>query len=384
MLFLNETGLGKARIGFIISLWPFCGIISPFVSPFVYRFGPKRAANLFLTIRKFALGLIALTPLILARHGVDAAFWWVAGLVFVFGVCRAVAETGVYAWMQDAVPNRVRGRLSAATSVGGTLASIAATALATWIIGRSSSPWRFSVLILIAAVSGLIYVWCSAHLLGGEPSQTARRAGSRMADMRAALRDRNFCLFLIAQPLVSIGSTFTVAFVPLFAKEQVGLAVSQVAMLGFGVSAGSLLSSLVWGWGADRYGSRPVMLGGMVCYALLPAAWMLVRQQSDARLVLALACSFLQGIAVAGWSIGYSRYLFVRVIPPDRRQAYLDVYYPWTEVMSGMGPLTAGALLAWLAARPWTAPWSEYSVLFALGALLVLAALVPILRLRAD
>jgi MFS family permease len=160
-----------------------------------------------------------------------------------------------------------------------------------------------------------------------------------------------------------------------------------VVTLRFGVYAGALLSSYIWGWNADHRGSKPVMFASLLCYLLLPVCWSLLPRQGDGRLWLAIGISFLQGVAVSGWSIGYSRYLFVRLIPPGKRQAYLSVYYPWTEIMSGLGPLLAGAVLSRLASRiapAWPAGADEYTVLFALSALLMLAALAPISRLGSD
>jgi MFS family permease len=387
VLFLNELGLDKTRIGLISSLWPFCGILSPFVAPYVYRFGVKRTAVLFWTVRKIAVGLIAFTPLIAGRWGLDAGFAWVAAMVVVFGVCRAIAETGVYPWIQEAIPHAVRGKLSAITNVLATVASIAATSLAAYIIGRGAGAGRFAGLIGLAAVMGLLYVWCQSHLAGGAPVPSSPRAESHLRDMRATLQDRNFRLFLVAQPLVGLGSAFAVAFIPLFAKEQVGLPTSMVVLLSLGVQVGSLLSSYLWGANADRLGSKPVMLGSVLCLALLPLTWTLMPRQGDGRSALAMAISCVQGVGTIGWGIGYSRYLFVRVIPPDKRQAYLSVYYPWTEFMSGLGPLLAGSLLDSFRSLGGHAAFlrlDAYTPLFALSLVLLLAALVPIWRLRSD
>ena len=41
VLFLNQLGLSKSQIGFVLSLMPFTGLIALFIAPAVARFGYK-------------------------------------------------------------------------------------------------------------------------------------------------------------------------------------------------------------------------------------------------------------------------------------------------------------------------------------------------------
>ena len=387
LLFLGELGLDKARIGVISFLWPFCGLLSPLVAPTVYRFGVKRAALLFWTIRKLIIGLLALTPLVAQRLGTEGAFRWVAGIMLGFGVCRAIAETGEYPWHQEAVPNTVRGRLAAVTSVVSTVSAIGAVGLAAHVTGHGIGLQGFTTLFVLAAAMGLLFVWCQSHLLGGAPSERRTSTSAHLRGMAEALSDRNLRVFLVAQPLVTLASAFSVTFIPLYAKEQVGLTLGNAVSLSMATNAGALLSSYLWGWNADRHGSKPVMLGSLLLATLLPPSWFFMPRQGEWRLALAMAASFIQGAMTVGWSIGYSRYLYVKAIPADKRSAYLSVYYPWTEFVSGLGPLLAGVLLsAFSGARGHIFGCSvdSYSPLFALSLACMVAAIVLVRRLRGD
>lgn len=264
----------------------------------------------------------------------------------------------------------MRGKLTAVSSVVSTLSAIAAVGLAAYVADRGSGLKRFSLLFALATVMGLLFVWCESHLLGGGPSQSQTSTSAHLRGMAEALRDGNLRVFLVAQPLVTLASALSVTFTPLYAKEQIGLTPGNAVSLSMATNAGALLSSYLWGWNADRHGSKPVMLGSLLLAMFLPSSWFLMPRQGDWRLPLAMMASFIQGAMTIGWSIGYSRYLYVKAIPHDKRSAYLSVYYPWTEFISGLGPLLGGAMLgAFRGTRGHIFSYSidSYSPLFALS-----------------
>ena len=69
ILFLDQLGLSKTRIGFILSLMPFCGPVALFIAPAVARFGRKRTYVTFWGLRKVVTGFLLLTPWVLAKFG---------------------------------------------------------------------------------------------------------------------------------------------------------------------------------------------------------------------------------------------------------------------------------------------------------------------------
>src|SRR5512141_1450065 len=64
IFFLNDLGLDKARIGILLSLIPFAGIVAPFAATPVGRFGLRRTFVLFWGLRKVAFVLIFLVPFV--------------------------------------------------------------------------------------------------------------------------------------------------------------------------------------------------------------------------------------------------------------------------------------------------------------------------------
>jgi hypothetical protein len=118
-----------------------------------------------------------------------------------------------------------------------------------------------------------------------------------------------------------------------------------VVWLQTGSLVGTLLSSYLWGWAADRYGSVPVTLYGITLRSLLPILWMLMPRESASSLYVALGIAFLQGVADMGWGIGSGRLLYVSIVPPEKRTDYMALYYAFTGIVGGISQLFGGRLL---------------------------------------
>ena len=155
MLFLDEIGLDKGQIGFLLSLFPFSGVIALLVGPLIDRIGIKRTFLVFWTLRKLVVALLIATPWVYSRHGSSGAFYFVAVIVSLFAICRAVAETAWYPWVQEYVPNSIRGKFTAMSSVLSTGAGILSMSLASLVLRSSEHVSRFVWLFSIAVTFGL-------------------------------------------------------------------------------------------------------------------------------------------------------------------------------------------------------------------------------------
>src|SRR5688572_3833603 len=69
LLFLDRLGLDKKQIGTLLALFPFCGLIAPFVAGRIARFGLKRTFLLFFGVRKTIILLLLLAPAVAQQFG---------------------------------------------------------------------------------------------------------------------------------------------------------------------------------------------------------------------------------------------------------------------------------------------------------------------------
>ena len=387
ILFLDELGLDKARIGFLLSLLPFCGLTAIFTAPYIARFGVKRIFLIFFGARKmFATGLL-FTPLIVNRFDLEAAFLWVSCCVFGFAFCRAIAETAIFPWAQEMIPDNIRGKFSATNSIVGQLLSIVVIAVAGYIIGHYNGLNKFIFIIAGGILAGVLAVGCFFFVPGGKPVPYAVSTGRHFRNMLQSLGDKNFRCYMIGLSLVTLGIGSLAGFIPLYMKEQVGLSSEFVVWLDIGTYTGALLSSFVWGWTADRFGSKPVMLFGPFLMLTLPLLCFIIPRNAALSAEIAMGITFLLGIAATAWGIGLGRYLYVSAVPTAQKTPYMAVFYAGAGLAGGIAPLWAGYLLKSAASiniHFMIFQIDAYSPLFLFSTLLLIAGAVALSKVRSD
>jgi MFS family permease len=374
-LFLSQLGLSKSQMGFLFSLMPFCGLLAPILAPMAARFGYKNFYMAFWGTRKIFTAFLLLTPWVLGLFGVQGALIFVTLITAVFAICRAAAETARVPWVQEYVPGAMQGKYTATNNIFTSLAGFLSVAVAGYVLGLSQDLSSFMVLIAVGVFFGFVCVWLTSFIPGGAPA--AAPAGVRAKrNLREAVRDRNFMFYLIGVGVIVVATTPIASFLPLYMQEEVGLNAGNVVLLQMGSLFGALLTSYFWGWAADRYGSKPVMLYGINLRLLTPFLLLLMPAHSPLSLPIALFIYLLQGAADMGWGVGSTRMLYVGLVPPAQKGDYLALYSAWVGIVGGVSQLAGGWLLD--ATQGLSGQWGPVSVdaytpLFLAGGLLMLA-----------
>jgi len=386
VLFLNELGLPKTRIGFILSLLPFAGLLALFIASSVARIGVKRVFVAFYLMRKIETSLLILTPWVLSRYGNEATFIFVTLVVGAFALCRATAETAIYPWFHEIVPEYFRGRYHGISHIIGLLASALALAAASYVMDNFSGLGRFQILVGAGVAFGLLSVLCVTQVPGGAPRSIEGR--KHFGSIRQALGDRDLLLYLLGMGLVLLFiRTVVMSFIPLFMKEQVGLTNGQILLIEVGSYTAGLLSSYLWGWAADHAGSKSVTLLALSLMLILPVWLMLMPRDSQASFLLAASALAISGAASAGWLVGDQRLLYVNVVPFEKRTEYMAIYYAWMGIVGGVGPIIAGAvidLFQGLEGGWWAFTIDPYTPLFVAGLGSLGTGLFILSRIRVD
>jgi MFS family permease len=387
VLFLSALGMDKAQIGFMLSLIPFAGLIALFVAPFAARYGYKRTFVTFFALRKLVtLGLL-FTPAVAAGLGAGALTAYVALVTAGFSVAKAISETGYFPWFQEFVPSAVRGTYSAMSNIYIVLVGLVSVTVAGFVLERSNALSSYMVLIAVGVLFGGVSAWAASRIPGGAPVRDQGQRESLRRGIPDALRDRNYVRYMAGVGLVTLATVPVVSFVPLFMQEEVDLNAGQVVLLQTGMLFGMLFTSLPWGWAADRYGSRPVMLLGLALKALLPVMWLAMPRQSANSLYIALGIALVLGISEVAWLIGAPRLFFGSVVPPEKKMVYLSLHYSLLGFVGGASQLLGGWLLTASALFAGTyagVAVTSYTPLFVLGFLLVLASVYVLWPMRAD
>jgi HEAT repeat protein/MFS family permease len=387
VLFLSELGLSKSQMGSLLSLLPFSNLIALFVAPTVARYGYKRSFVASWSLRTGVTVFMLLTPVVSSSFGTQVLLLYVTVIVAIFAIWRSIGMTARLPWVQEFVPDSVRGKFSAVSNMFAQLTAFIAVIVAGYVIERSVGLTGFMILFAVGTLFGAIAVWSGSHVSGGAPTQGASAGRAAHWDMLKAVRDRNFLLFLVGVGLIILATGPLGSFVPLFMQEDVGLSQGQVVWLQNGALLGGLVFSFMWGWLADRYGGKPVMTSGIALLALTPIFWFAMPRDSAASLYVALVIAFLLGAAGVGWEIGSMRLRFVAVIPPDRKANYQALYYAWIGIVGGLSQLMGGRILdasAGISGEFLIFSLDSYSILFFLGIILPILAGLLLGRVRAD
>ncbi len=373
LLFLHELGLPKGYIGALLSLFPFCGIIALWFAPMAARIGWNRVFITCYGSRKLVMALLLLLPWIINTAGDTAGLWWLVGVLVIFAILRALAETAYYPWSQEFVPNAIRGKFTGMSQLLGTAAAGIALFVAGNFIGTGTGLPRYLILLAIGCVSGIIGVICMTRIPGGAPRVANESNPTHLDEMKTVLKDKNFLAYLGGMSGITIGTMLMISFLPLYLKEYLGISSGVVVSLDAAVMIGSALSSLAWGWAADRVGSRPVLMTSLAIGLLVPLGWLLLPRHISGLIFWCITLYFLYGVATGGILVGSSRLLFNSVIPSDRSTAYTAVYYSCMGVTGGIAPLIAGGILsAFAIILPLSNAFNAYHVVFIISLLLFL------------
>ena len=387
VLFLGALELEKTQIGLILSLIPFSDVIALFIAPTVARIGFKRTYITFFGIRSGVAALLLFTPWVLASFGGQRTLIYIIGVVGLFALCRSIGITGYFPWSQEYVPNSVRGKYSATNNLFMGLTGFVTVTAAGILLGQTTGLTGFMILITIGVLFGFVSVWAYSHIPGGAPVQVSKSVGTALRDLTAALRDKGLLMYLFGAGCLTLAIVPLNSFVPLFMQEQVGIDSGNVVLIQTGILVGGLLSTYVWGWTADRYGSRPIMLSGAIFRILLPVLWMLMPRNSEISLYVALGIALLQGVADMGWVIGSTRLLYVSVVPAEKKTEYMSLYSAWVGVVSGTSQLLGGQIIqlsSGISGQFLVFTFDPYTGLFILGFILPIAGIFLLRNVRAD
>ena len=170
VLFLNQLGLDKAQIGGLLSLLPFLGIIAVFIAGPLARMGHKRVFVLSMAARTTTAILLLPMPWILMRFGQATVLGFILVTVAIFALFRAIAFTAFYPWLQEQVPDPMRGKYTAVKNALASLSSFLAVVAAGYVLGPDPDLGQFLILITVGVVFGMVSVWTATKIPGGAPA----------------------------------------------------------------------------------------------------------------------------------------------------------------------------------------------------------------------
>ncbi len=344
-LYLTSFGLSYAKIGSIISLIPFCALLALVLSQWAVHAGPKRILIIFYGIRTTFLCLLLLSPWIAERFGSAGVFYWVIGIVIMFAVCRGIAEVGYFPWLQEFVPNRVRGKVDATNAVISGAIAVMVTLGASWILKQISDVTGYSILMGVGLLVGFVALIFIGFIPGGNPMPVEQIRTPFFKAILGPLHDRNYLYFIGGASLYWLGIG-CFPFLPIFLKNQIGLRSDTILILDAIMRTGLLASCWLWGWSVDRFGGKPALIFGLLIIMLFPLLLMVMPRGTGGILGWLVVAYAVFGVGNQAFLAGTSRYFYVRAVPPgNKNPSYYSLNYASFNLFWASGPFLAGWLL---------------------------------------
>ena len=349
--FALQLGATPVQLGLLAGLPAAVNLLQLPASVYVERRGERRV---FCGVSSVA-GRLLWLPILLIPFFVPHEAQFAAFLILL--TCSSALLTIVTpawtSWMSDLVPAGSRGdyfgRRNMLAGVVTMLVPLPAGAFLDQAVkyGRFDARLGFAVLFGVACVAAI----GSFVLILRQPEPPmARTEGKRenpLKSLAAPLSDKGFVPFLLFSALVVLGQTLAGQFFMAWQldKAALNLPYFTVQLLGAVASGAGLLTTPIWGYLSDKYGSRPVLMISATFTILAPLLWCLTRPGAlwlNVGVIILL--NLLSGAAWAG--VGLTQFnLLLGMSDAARRATYVAVFSATTGVIGFASPILGGSLM---------------------------------------
>ncbi len=308
-------------------------------------------------------------------------------LLILSAVFGSIAAPAFLAWLTDLVPPDQRGRyFGRRNMILGLVSAAAALPPALFLdqavkYHRFPPEYGFAVLFTLGALCLFLSLW-SLSRMPEAPREPSPQRGLRglMAFYREPFRSPNFRNLMMFNITFVFGQMFAGQFFTVYMLEQIRMPYLMVQMAGLVAALFSSLSMPLWGYLADKFGNRPLLLLAVWGVVFLPWLWLLTHPERYGWSVgVIMGIQVLAGFLWAG--VGLTQFnLNVAVAPAEQRALYMGALSAVVAAVSGLAMLLSGTLMELM--RPLVADPYRFYVLFGGASLFRLLSLPWLARVH--
>lgn len=377
--YARSLGANSLHIG-VLGALPAAMLFMQFVAAVIANHLTQRRGLWFSlsVIQRLALVPLALGPLFF--EGLHESFW-VWGLILATALNHALLHfcTPLWlSWMGDYLPHHGLSRFWGVRHLWMQWAAAAALLAGALLFQYSGLEIRigFALLILVGAVFGIADLLCFVKV--DEPPVTRVPKPRLIQVLAAPFCERGFRSFIAYTCFWHFAAMVGAPFITLYMLAGLRMSLFHVLMLWTLSWAGGAVLSRRFGWLAESFGNRPVLI---LCTALKSTnmiALLLVPAEPVIAFWILAPVFMLDALLNAGIAIANNGFL-LKNSPAENRTMYIAAGTALAGVVGGVTSVICGAVLIWTTSWQVSlggAVFNHFHLLFAVSLVLrVVAAL---------
>ncbi|WP_256007331.1 MFS transporter [Pedobacter deserti] len=392
-------GASNFQIGLLAAMPLFTNVAQLLSVLLVKRYNNRRAIAVYSAyLARLPLIVIGLSILWFSAGSVNLLIFFLFFHYF-FG---SVAGPSWNSWMKDLVPEQALGSyFSKRTRYTQTLNVVMSLALSLMLdYIKSNYPGAelsvYAWFFVFAGIAGM----AGGFILSKAPEPQSYLSDDNILSLfKLPLKNYNFRKLLIFNSAWVFALNIATPFFTVFMMKTMQLPISYIIALSVISQLFSILTLRMWGVFSDRYSNKSIIAVSAPLYILCIIAWCFVGIYTSVagNIALLILIHIFTGISTAGVNLALTN-IGLKLAPKQEAVVYLSVKNIITAICSSIGPLAGGMLADFFAERSlrisasWTSPYfektlklfvlQEWNFLFLIGALLALAALELLVKVR--
>lgn len=343
-LLTSVLGVSESAYGWIVSLPAWANALQLLSIPWLSRYVSARNLTLWFSTANALLWLLFVSTVHLIPTESPQLMGRLLILYFLLiSFTLSISAVSWMSWIQEWIPERVRGKYFGKRNRAMGLISVAFILLAGETFARmGESLLAFQALIGVCVLLRLLSIYLISHIYTPwskpEPMIHADWR-SRYGDL---LKPGGFRSYLIFAALLAFGFSIVGPFAPVFMTQFLDFSIGRQTHLLILASMASALAMPFWGRLCDRFGCRPVIITTGILWMVQNYLWVILTPQT----VWLLYPMWLWGGGLSGGVILGGFNLILKLTPVHLKSAAISLHLAVTSIAAAIAPVLAGLFLS--------------------------------------
>ena len=353
VLFIRQSGGSAFAVGLISALPLILMPVTLASARFVERFGYRRTAITFWTLR----WILSSSVILIALVNIPGFDNLRAGLALVilgiYHLCRNFGISGWLPWLTLIVSREKRGLYLSRATLFSNLGSVLTFLLVGAILGPNPALATFAIVFGLGTLGGFISSFFMIRIAKIPPETTTTTAkGLRVSfwqSMKGCFAQPGFKSFVTVQSFYGVAFFGIPSLSLIYLREKVGINPSLILYFSTAGVVGASIASVVWGRWIDRRQSvmslQLLAFSGLCFNSFL---WLLLQViPAGFNYLMAAALLFLSAIWIAALNMSQTHSIMT-LAPEQDRVMFPNIATFITYISQALAPMLWGLLLDYL------------------------------------